>query len=273
MSWLAGRLRGFLVIVAAITADGLACLCLAGAGVGVVDASATTSPSADPTAQFVLANPGAGYSVTFEGERDAPTFTPDPANAADALVTPGGHAPPDGGIEPYERTWRDAAGSNRVDDLLVRFPTPAAATAFLAAVRGSLNSAAIVNSGALDSVRGGQQAIYFASAPEAGIGQTVTLHVGSYVDVLSFFSAGSGNPAPITSAAVARVAVAQYAALGPMQAEARVATPPPKTGTSASGVVWAVVAVVVLASTLAVPLVLRRRTRDAVGRDEQPAKR
>jgi hypothetical protein len=212
----------------------------------------------------MLASPGPGYTVESEGAHDASTFAPDPANAADALVTPGGHAPPGGQIEPYERTWRDGAGANRIDDLLVRFPTPGAAAAFLVAVRHSLDAGGIVSAGALAAVPGGRSATYFSSAPQAGIGQAVTVRVGSYVDVLSFFSAGTDNPGPITSAAAARMAEAQYAALRRVHGGVDL-TPAAKPGRSASGVIWAVVAVVVIASTLAVPLVLRRRTRTGSG--------
>jgi hypothetical protein len=255
--------------VAALAAFALACVGAAGAGVGVGvgDAGAATSGAPDSLAQIVMATPAAGYAVTSQGVHEAPTFAPDPANAADTLLTPGGHATPGSDIEPYERTWRDAAGTNRVDDLLARFATPTAAAAFLVAVRDSLDTGEIVSSGPLASVPGGQTTTYFASAPEAGIGQAISWRNGSYVDVLSFFSSGTGNATPITSAAAARMAVAQYAALGTTPARRVAVTPPAKPGTSASGVVWAVVAVVVLASTLAVPLVLRRRTRSGGGLD------
>jgi hypothetical protein len=218
----------------------------------------------------MLGSPGPGNTVTSAGAHDPSTFAPDPANAADALVAPGGQAAPGGQIEPYERTWSAAAGANRVDDLLVRFPTTGAATAFLVAVRHSLDSGEIVSGGPLATVPGARSATYFSSAPEAGIGQAVTMRVGPYVDVLAFFSAGTDNPGPITSGAAARVAEAQYAALRAAQGGVAF-TPAAKRGRSAngsngaSGVIWAVVAVVVLASTLAVPLVLRRRTRAGSG--------
>jgi hypothetical protein len=212
----------------------------------------------------MLASPGTGYTVAAQGAHAPSTFAPDPANAADALVAPGGHAAPGAPIEPYERTWSDASGANRVDDLLVRFPNPGAATAFVVAVRHSLEAGEIVSDGPLPSVRGASSATYFSSAPAAGIGQSITGRVGSYVDVLSFFSAGTDNPGPVTSVAAARVAGAQYATLRAAQGGV-VFTPAAKPGHSASGVIWAVVAVAVLASTLAVPLVLRRRTHVGSG--------
>ena len=88
---------------------------------------------------------------------------------------------------------------------------------------------------------------------------------GDCADLLPFFSAATHNPTPITAAESTRVAQAQYAAM--RAAPGGGGTPPPAAppGQSTSGLIWAVLAVVILASTLAVPLVLRRRSRTGTG--------
>jgi hypothetical protein len=84
---------------------------------------------------------------------------------------------------------------------------------------------------------------------------------GDYADLLSFFSAATHNPGPITAAASTRVAEAQYAAMRAAPGGGGTPAPAAPPGQSTSGLIWAVLAVVILASTLAVPLFLRRRSR------------
>ena len=125
------------------------------------------------------------------------------------------------------------------------------------AVRHSLDSAEIISEGPLRSVPQAQRTSYYVTTAVAGVGQAVTMQSGEYVDLLSFFSGTSGNLGPVTAAEVGRVAEAQWASMvkAPGAHEAISAA---GTGTSGSGVVWAVVAVVVLTGAVATPLVLRR---------------
>ena len=102
------------------------------------------------------------------------------------------------------------------------------------------------------------------------------MRAGVYVDLLSFFSAASGNPAPISPADGARVAVAQYEAM--TAAPGGTATLPPATSgrrLSLGSVGAAALAVVVLAAALVTPAVLRRRRAraDAGGPPDVPAVR
>jgi hypothetical protein len=144
-----------------------------------------------------------------------------------------------------------------VQDLVVRFPTDAGARAFVDAARRALAGDEIVSSGPFGSIPGSQRVTYFGSTDQAGVGQTVTMRVGNYAAVLSFLSGASGNPAPITRAAVARVAKAQHAAVVGVVGTGRGKAQ--GGGVSAADVGWAVLAVGVLAAAVATPLVLRRR--------------
>lgn len=213
-----------------------------------------------PTAlgSVVLAAIGFGYTVTAEGPLDAshfPAGSPSAAAAAGALSALGST------IGSYQRSWQDATGSNEVQDLVVRFPTEAGAGAFIGAARRAIEHGETVNSAPLPSIPGAQRTTYFASTPRAGVGQTITMRTGNYAAVLSFVSAASGNPAPITAAAAERVAKAQDAALASVVAMAgQGAAKVPRGGSSNVG--WAVLAVVALASAT-VTLVVRRRGRRA----------
>jgi hypothetical protein len=133
-----------------------------------------------------------------------------------------------------------------VQDLVVRFPTDAGARTFVDAARRALSSGEIVSTGPLGSIPGAQRATYFASTDPAGVGQTVTMRAGDYAAVLSFLSAASGNPAPITKASATRVAEAQYAA---MNSAAGGAAPAQASGGGISGadVAWVVLVATVLA--------------------------
>jgi hypothetical protein len=224
----------------------------------VADAAAASVHRPPALGTIVLAEIGFGYTVTSQGPLDAsrfPTGSPSASAAAGALSTLGGT------IETYQRSWQDAPGVNQVQDLVVRFPTDAGAHAFVAAARRATAHGEIVSSGPLPSIPGAQRTTYFASTNQAGVGQTVTMRVGAYAAVLSFFSGASGNPAPITRASATRISKAQYSAIasakGPAPAKA------PSGGVSAVDVGWALLAVAVLAAAVATPLVLRRRRENS----------
>ncbi len=205
---------------------------------------------------MVIPDLGPGYSVTSEGPLDASRFassSPDPAAASTALATLAKTN------STYERAWSDVGGANEVQDLLVRFPSLVGAQVFLQAAQHSLDSGEIVSSGPLPGVRGAHRTTYFASTTQAGVGQAVTLRVGVYVTLLSFFSAASGNAEPITQADAAGIARAQRAAMA--AAPGGTATLPVRSRERHfSGVRRRrCSAVVILASAVATPAVLRRR--------------
>jgi hypothetical protein len=240
-------LSGALVWLGAV-----ACALLA-AGPGVASAAAH---SPEPLDAVVLTSVGADYTVTSQGPVDASSFA-----AASEGQGAAGHALSELGhqVSSYRRSWRNEAGTNEVQDLLVRFPTTASANAFVVAVRRSLDSAKIISEGPLPSVPHAQRTTYYAPTSDAGVGQAVTMQAGEYVDVLSFFSGTSDNLGPIDAAAAGQVAAAQWASMIKAPgAHETVATARP--GTSGSGVVWAVIAVAVLTAAVLTPLVLRRRS-------------
>jgi hypothetical protein len=237
-------------------------VCIA-VGLSVPSAARAGTTSVHRTAALgtiVLAEIGFGYTVTSQGPLNASQFpagSPSAAAAAGALSTLGRT------IETYQRSWQDATGVNQVQDLVVRFPTDAGARAFLSAARRAIAHAEILSSGPLPSIPGAQRTTYFASTDQAGVGQTVTLRVGHYTAVLSFFSGASNNPAPITRASAARVSQAQYSAM--KSATAPGTAKSPGGGVSADDVGWAVLVVAVVATAVAAPLVLRRRRQVAAG--------
>ena len=81
------------------------------------------------------------------------------------------------------------------------------------------------------------------------------------MDLLSFFSAASGNAQPISPADAEKVARAQYKAMAqaPGGAAAAVSGAPSKKGVSVGTIVAAVFVVAVLALAVATPALLRRR--------------
>ena len=95
------------------------------------------------------------------------------------------------------------------------------------------------------------------------------MRAGVYVDLLSIFSAASGNAHPISPANAERLAQAQYTAM----ARARAGRPPPhvdqpcetrrrrrtKKGVSVGTIVLAVFVVAILAAAVATPGLLQRR--------------
>jgi hypothetical protein len=214
----------------------------------------------------VIPNLGPGYAVTSQGPLDSSQFAsnaPDPSAAAGALSTLGKS------ISTYERVWQADGGLNQVQDLLVRFPDAVGAQVFLKAAQRSLESGEIVSSDAMPSIPGARRVTYFAATDQNGVGEAVTMQAGVFVDLLSFFSAASGNAQPISPANAEQVAKAQYAAMVQAPGGTR---PGPSTpvahstkGVSAGTILVAVLVVAVLALAVATPLLLRRRqaSRDA----------
>jgi hypothetical protein len=228
-------------------------LVLVGAGPGL--ASGATHRT-EPLDQVVLSSVGADYTVTSQGSVDASSFAASSQGqgAAGRALSELSHQ-----VASYRRSWQSKGGTNEVQDLLVRFPTAASATAFVGAVRHSLDSAEIISEGPLAAVPRAQRTTYYSTSSDAGVGQAVTMQAGEYVDVLSFFSGTVGNLGPINAATVDRVAAAQWASMVTAPG-AREAVTTAKPGTSGSGVVWAVIAVAVLTAAVLTPLVLRRRS-------------
>ncbi len=148
-----------------------------------------------------------------------------------------------------------------MQDLLVRFPDAVGAQVFLQAAQHSLESGEIVSSDPLPSIAGARRVTYFAATNQDGVGEAITMRAGVYVDLLSFFSAASGNARPISPANAETVAAAQHAAMvaAPGGASTDSAAAGAKKGVSAGTIGLAVLVVAVLALALVTPLVLRRR--------------
>lgn len=237
------------------------CVALLPLASSVPVAAAASAHGPPPLGSLVIPEIGFGYTVTSQGPLDASRF---PAGSPSASAAAGALQALGSTIETYQRSWQDATGVNQVQDLLVRFSTAAGARTFVGAARRALARSEIVSSRPLPSVPGGQRTTYFGSTNQPGVGQTVTIRLGDYANVLSFFSGASGNPAPITAASAELVAKAQFAAVvraaGTKTAEAS------GGGLSGADVGWTVVAVVVLAAAVTTPLVLRRRSRSFGGR-------
>jgi hypothetical protein len=200
---------------------------------------------------IVIPNPGPGYTVTSDGPVDDARFAAGWSNSsalASALATSGAAAA-------YQRAWRDQTRANGVQILLLRFASAGKARTFVTAADRSLESSAVVSSGPLPSLREARRATYVS---RAGFGQAVVMRAGDYVALLSFVSAAAAHASPITAAEVVRVAEAQHAAMARAPGGSR-AAPAAKSGPSPTDVIWAVLAVVVLAAGVVTPLVLRRR--------------
>jgi len=240
-----------------------------GIGGGGVPAGAADHPHSTPTSSsaptlgaVVIPNLGLGYTVTSQGPLNASQFAsdaPNPSAAARALSTLGRT------ISPYERVWQADAGLNQVQDLLVRFPNVVGAQVFLQAAQHSLETGEIVSSDPLPSIPGARRVTYFAATNQDGVGEAITMRVGVYVDLLSIFSAASGNAHPISPADAERLAQSQHAAMAgapgggtaaPSGSTTAAAT---KKSVSARTIVLAVVVVAVLAAAVATPGLLRRR--------------
>ena len=176
----------------------------------LVQASAAAKGSPPTLGTMVIPNLGPGYAVTSQGPLQASQFAsdaPDPSAAAGALSTLGKT------ISTYERVWQADGGLNQVQNLLVRFPNAVGARVFLLAAQHSLQSGEIVSSDAVSSIPGARRVTYFAATNQDGVGEAVTMRSGVYVDLLSFFSAASGNAQPISPANAEQVALVQYKAM------------------------------------------------------------
>jgi hypothetical protein len=249
---------------------GLLVVVLVGTGVGG-EAAAAAKGSSPTLGTIVIPNLGPGYAVTSQGPLQASQFAsdaPDPSAAAGALSTLGKT------ISTYQRVWQADGGLNQVQNLLVRFPNAVGAQVFLLAAQHSLESGEIVSSDAVSAIPGARRVTYFAATNQDGVGEAVTMRSGVYVDLLSFFSAASGNAQPISPANAEQVALAQYKAMtdapggagsvgGTTAAAGSGATS--KKGVTGGTIVLAVAAVAVLSLAVATPLLLRRRraARDA----------
>jgi hypothetical protein len=231
-------------------------------GGATVAAGAGADGSSPPLDTIVIPHLGPGYAVTSQGPLQASQFAsdaPNPSAAAGALSTLGKT------ISTYERVWQADGGLNQVQNLLVRFPNAAGAQVFLLAAQHSLESGEIVSSDAMSAIPGARRVTYFAATNEDGVGEAVTMRSGVYVDLLSFFSAASGNAQPISPANAEQVALAQYKAMTDAPGGAGRTTgaagsgAASKKGVTGGSIVLAVAAVAVLSLAVATPLLLRRR--------------
>jgi hypothetical protein len=221
-------------------------------------AGAAAAPDASPPTlgTVVIPDLGPGYTVTSQGPLDAPQFAsnaPDPSAAAGALSTLGTS------IATYERVWHADAGLNQVQDLLVRFPNAVGAQVFLQAAQHSLELGEIVSSDSVASIPGARRVTYFAATDQTGVGEAITMRAGVYVDLLSFFSAASGNAQPISPANAEQVTKAQYMSMLRAPGGASTTTIAVKKSVSNSSIALAVVVVAVLCLAVATPALLRRR--------------
>jgi hypothetical protein len=228
-------------------------LVLVGAG-GCRAGAATTAP---PLSTVVLSEVGPGYAVSSEGPLTAGSLassSPDPSSAAGALEALGTS------VSTYQRVWATAGGLNEVQDLMVAFPSPAAAGIFLSSMEHALDSGEIVSSGPLPSLPGAHRTTYFAAITAPGVGQAITMRVGVYVNLLSFFSASAGNAQPITPADAVTIATAQRVAMEAATAKSPGVAAPAPSSHSAAGTLL-LVGVLVLLAALAWVGVRRRRRR------------
>jgi hypothetical protein len=234
--------------------------------------------AAPPLGAVVIPALGPGYSISSQGPLNPSQFasdSPDPSAAAGALATLGNS------ISTYERMWQANRGLNQVQDLLVRFPSPGGAQVFLRAAQQSLDSGEIVSKGTMASIPGARLVTYFAATNQSGVGEAITMRLGSYVALLSFFSAAAGNTQPIAPADAERVALAQHTALVSAAGGASSSAPAAhggahpsaalgsastsvKRSTTSSDIGWAVLAVVIVALAVTTPLLLRRRRERTV---------
>jgi hypothetical protein len=183
---------------------------VAPAGAGI----AAAAPANQPLSSVVLSSLGRGYTVLSQGPLKASSFAnsaPNPSAASTALGELSAHRT----ISTYERVWRDAAGNNEVQILLVRFVALAAAQAYFSSVRQALKSGEIVSSGAMPGVKGAFRTTYFATlGTTVGVGQAVTVDVGTTVATLSFFSSNaSSDMNPVTVSGARSITQRQLAAL------------------------------------------------------------
>ena len=125
------------------------------------------------------------------------------------------------------------------------------------AAQHSLESGEIVSSDKVSSIPGARRVTYFAATNEDGVGEAITMRSGVYVDLLSFFSAASGNAQPISPADAERVARAQYKAMdqapGGAGGTTVAAGGASKKGVSGGTIVVVVAAVMILSLAVATP--------------------
>jgi hypothetical protein len=235
----------------------------AGAVARAADAAVGPSHPSPDLGTVVIPNVALSYTVTSQGPLDASQFAsdaPNPSAAAGALSTLGKS------ISTYERVWQSDGGLNQVQDLLVRFPNGVGAQVFLLAAQHSLETGEIVSSDPLPSIPGARRVTYFAATNQEGVGEAITMRAGVYVDLLSIFSAASGNAHPISPANAERLAEVQHAAMARAPG-GKTATAAPAAGSSAGTkkgvtvgtVVVAVIAVAILGAAVATPGLLKRR--------------
>ncbi len=197
-----------------------------GSGIPMVAAGAAAGAvtrSAEPLGTLVIPNLGLGYAVSSQGPIDPAPFaanSPDPAAAEAALTTLAASS------ASYEREWQAEGGRNEVQDLLVRFPDAVGAKVFLRDAQHSLDSGEIVSSDPLPSIPGARRVVYIVATDHDGVGEAVSMLACRYVDLLSLFSAASGNAHPISPANAERVARAQYKCSAPRPWWRRRAAPP-----------------------------------------------
>jgi hypothetical protein len=232
-------------------------LLVTGTGTPVVAAGAATR-SAESLGTLVIATLGLGYAVSSQGPLDPAPFaanSPDPS-AAEAVLTT---LAPSGAT--YEREWQAEGGRNEVQDLLVRFPDAVGAKVFLRDAQHSLDSGEIVSSDPVPSIPGARRIVYIGATDHDGVGEAITMRAGRYVDLLSFFSAASGDARPVSPADAERVARAQHATLVAAPGVGTRATGNAGTakGVSAGTIGFAVLVAAVLAAAVAAPAFLRRR--------------
>jgi len=236
-----------------------------GGGGAVAGAADRPTHPAPTLGTVVIPNVALGYTVTSQGPLNASQFAsdaPNPSAAAGALSTLGKS------ISTYERVWQGNGGLNQVQDLLVRFPNGVGAQVFLLAAQHSLETGEIVSSDTVPSIPGARRVTYFAATNQDGVGEAITMRAGVYVDLLSIFSAASGNAHPISPADAEQLAEVQHAAMAraPGGATATATAGPAassttgtKKGVSVGTIVLAVVVVAILAAAVATPGLLKRR--------------
>jgi hypothetical protein len=239
----------------------------AGAALAVAAAADGHTDPAPTLGTVVIPNVALDYTVTSQGPLNASQFAsdaPNPSAAAGALSTLGKS------ISTYERVWQDDGGLNQVQDLLVRFPNGVGAQVFLLAAQHSLETGEIVSSDPLPSIPGARRVTYFAATNQEGVGEAITMRAGVYVDLLSIFSAASGNAHPISPANAERLAEVQHAAMARAPGGATATAAPAANSTTGTGtgtkkgvsvgtIVLAVIAVAILAAAVATPGLLKRR--------------
>jgi hypothetical protein len=233
-----------------------------GAAAGASGASDGHTHPPPTLGTVVIPNVALGYMVTSQGPLNASQFAsdaPNPSAAAGALSTLGKS------ISTYERVWQGDGGLNQVQDLLVRFRNRVGAQVFLLAAQHSLETGEIVSSDPLPSIPGARRVTYFAATNQDGVGEAITMRAGVYVDLLSIFSAASGNAHPISPANAEQLAQVQHAALVRAPGGATAAAPAAnsttgtKKGASVGTIVLAVVVVAILGAAVATPGLLKRR--------------